>query len=105
MEVAQVFDEVVAPRKALVAHARAILDRAREVWRSDAMDRGLMPLQIGQASEVGRRRAVGELALPGPGRLVSLADVKLWELGLRLPIDARRKPLWVPGSHTVGFLA
>lgn len=46
-------DEVVPPCEALVAHARAVLDRAREIGSANAMDRGLVPLEISEPGEIG----------------------------------------------------
>lgn len=66
MVVAQVLDEMVAACEALVAHARAVLDGAGEVGSTHPVHCRLVPLQIGEASEVGRRCAIGELAFPGP---------------------------------------
>jgi hypothetical protein len=54
VEVAQMLDEVVPPCEALVAHARAIFDGAREIRSANAVDRGLVPLQISEPSEIGR---------------------------------------------------
>lgn len=45
--------EMVFPREALVSNARAVRYRAGELGRPHAMHSGLVPLQIGQACEVG----------------------------------------------------
>lgn len=78
VEVTQVLDEVVAPCEALVAHARAVLDRAWKIGRPHAMDCRLVPLEICETCEVGRRRAVGKLAFPGPDVMLALL-IKHWD--------------------------
>ena len=48
VKVAQMLDEVVPPCEALVAHARAIFDGAREIRSANAVDRRLVPLEISE---------------------------------------------------------
>ena len=54
VEVAQMLDEVVPPCEALVAHACAIFDGAREIRSTNAVDRGLVPLEISESGKIGR---------------------------------------------------
>jgi hypothetical protein len=57
--------EMVSPCEPLVASPPAILDGARVARSANAVDRRLMPLEVSESGEVGRRGAIGKLALPG----------------------------------------
>jgi hypothetical protein len=71
VEVAQVFDEVVTAREALVAHAVAAGDCAGKFGSTHAMDGGLVALQVGKTCKVCRGYAAGYVTCPGPGCRVS----------------------------------
>jgi hypothetical protein len=104
MEVAQVLDEMVPPCEALLAHARAVLDRAGEVGLAHAVHCRLVPLQVGEPSEIGGRCAIRNLAFPSAVDMLAL-----WSsIGTSSVIEGscKAKPLsWVGGSHTVDSLA
>jgi hypothetical protein len=59
-----VLDEMVSPCKPLVASPPAIWNGARIARSADAVDRRLMTLEVSESGEVGRRRAIGNFALP-----------------------------------------
>jgi hypothetical protein len=71
MKVTEVLYKVVSPRETLVAHPRAVLHSARVPGSTDAVHCGLVPLQVGQAGEVGCRGTVGKIAFPCSNHLVS----------------------------------
>jgi hypothetical protein len=65
VEVAEVLDEVVAAREALVCDTVTAGDGAGVFWLADAVDGGLVALQVGEAGEVCGRGAGGDVAGPG----------------------------------------
>lgn len=62
---------MVAARKAFVGYAVAARDGAGKLWGPDAVDSGLVALQVGKASEVCRRGAGSDVACPSPVWVVS----------------------------------
>jgi hypothetical protein len=76
VKIAQVFDKMVAAREALVANAVAAWYRTWVFGRTDAVDGGLVALEIGKSCEVCGRGAPGDFACPcsivGVSRLVEI---------------------------------
>jgi hypothetical protein len=66
-----VLDEVVAARKALVRDAVAARHGTGKFRDADAVDGGLVALQVGKTCEVCRRGAGGDVARPCPAKMIS----------------------------------
>lgn len=72
VEVAKVLHKVVPSCESLLAHSRAVLDRAGEVGCAHSVDRRLVSLEICEPCKVGVRRAVRNIALPDSANPVSV---------------------------------
>jgi hypothetical protein len=52
MEIAQVLDKVVPPCESFISYSSAVLNCTGMAWGGCCMDGVLVPLEIGEASEV-----------------------------------------------------
>lgn len=52
MKVPQMLDQMITARESFIAHAIAARHRARKLWGPDAVDGGLVALQVSEAGEV-----------------------------------------------------
>lgn len=72
VEVAEVLDEVVASCETFVGDAVAVGNHAGVFWGPDAVNSGLVALEVGETGEVGGRGAGRDVAVPCSGvRLAS----------------------------------
>jgi hypothetical protein len=75
VEVAQVFDEVVAAGEAFVAHAVAAGDCAGKFGCAHAVDCGLVALEVGETGEVCGGGAAGYFACPCSCRMLGVRSI------------------------------